>query len=167
MIQRVTVISFTIMDKCGIVEWSTNCFKVTFSPFCYFSRIIGYRADVFADPSSLLRCRYNGAYQWNVLFCGLLISYLIENVIETNVVDLDSDYVRCFATIFFIAIGFFLENSGSLWEAPFRWVFENIYFANLTKILFLYLNKLNYLIIVYIDSQLIFTGCWCVSILRH
>jgi len=50
MIQRVSVISFTITDKCGIVEWSTNRSKVTFSPFCYFSLIIGFRADVFVDP---------------------------------------------------------------------------------------------------------------------
>jgi hypothetical protein len=66
MIQRVAVISFTITDKCGIVEWSTNRSKVTFSPFWYFSHIIGFRADMFADPSSLLRCRYNCSYRLNV-----------------------------------------------------------------------------------------------------
>jgi len=53
MIQRVAVISFTIMDKCGIVEWSTDHFNVTFSTFCYFSRIIGFRADVFCRPPAL------------------------------------------------------------------------------------------------------------------
>jgi len=36
MIQRVAVISFKIMDKCGIVKWSTNSFKVTFSLFAIF-----------------------------------------------------------------------------------------------------------------------------------
>jgi hypothetical protein len=66
MIQRVAVISFTITDKCGIVEWSTNRYKVTFSPFYYFSLIIGFHADVFVDPSFLLRCRYNCAYRFNV-----------------------------------------------------------------------------------------------------
>jgi len=37
MIQRVAGISFKIMDKCGIVEWSTNRFKVTFSPIFLIS----------------------------------------------------------------------------------------------------------------------------------
>ena len=36
-------------------------------------------------------------------------------MIETNVVDLDSDYILCFATIFLIAIDFFFFfKSGSL-----------------------------------------------------
>lgn len=46
----------------------------------------------------------------NFFICGLLVICLIECVIETKVVDLHSDYILYFATIFFIAIDFFLEN---------------------------------------------------------
>jgi hypothetical protein len=73
MIQRALVISFIIMDKCGIVEWSTNSFKGTFSPFCNFARVIGFHVDVFVDASSLLLCRYNCKYQRDILF---VLSYL-------------------------------------------------------------------------------------------
>jgi len=61
---------------------------------------------VFADPTSLLRCRYTCEYHWSVLFCNLLVIYLSESVIETKVVDLDSDNILYFVTNFFILIEF-------------------------------------------------------------
>ena len=102
MIQSVVVISFKITEKSGIVEWSTKRFKVSFSPFCYFSHIIGFRADVFADPSTFCFVVGNCAYQWKFIFCSLLFIYLIESMIETKVVDLDSDYILYFVTIFLL-----------------------------------------------------------------
>lgn len=84
------------MDKCGIVEPSTNHFKVTFSPFCYFSHV----TVLTCMQTQPFVARTSGMSLF--FFWSLLVIYLFEGVIETKFVDLDSDYISYFATIFIV-----------------------------------------------------------------